>query len=144
MIPADDQTEIDALVAAMFDLFTNADGRPPRVDKARDLFLPGSSIIKNTAAGPEVYTLERFIETRTAILSDGTLTGFRERELDTNTEVDGNHAERVCTYTKSGVLNGVAFTTRGVKVMRLMRTADGWRLTALAWDDENAASGPPA
>ena len=136
MAAADDQAAIDALVAAMFDLFTNADGREPRVDAARELFLPGSSIVKNTAAGPEVYTLERFIETRSAILTDGSLTGFREQELQASTEIEGDHAERVCTYTKSGVMDGAPFTTRGVKVMRLARTAAGWRLAALAWDDE--------
>ncbi len=100
--------------------------------------MPGSTIIKNTDAGPEVYTLERFIATRAAILSDGTLTGFRERELETNTEFHGDTAERVCVYTKSGVLNGKPFTTRGVKVMRLTRTPEGWRLSALAWHDEPA------
>jgi ribosomal-protein-serine acetyltransferase len=123
----------------MFDLFTNADGRAPRVDAARDLFLPGSSIVKNTAAGPEVYTLERFIATRSAMLSDGSLTGFREQELKASTEIEGDHAERVCTYMKSGSLNGSPFTTRGVKVMRLARTPAGWRLAALAWDDEPGA-----
>lgn len=103
-----------------------------------DLFVAGSTIIKNTAAGPEVYSLEQFIDTRAELLGNGTLTGFRERELETSTEIDGNHAERVCTYTKSGVLNGTPFTTRGVKVMRLVRTRVGWRLAALAWDDERA------
>lgn len=100
--------------------------------------MAGSTIIKNTPAGPEVYSLEQFVDTRAEILGNGTLTGFRERELETSTEIDGDHAERVCTYTKSGVLDGVAFTTRGVKVMRLARTQAGWRLAALAWDDEQA------
>jgi len=139
-----DQAAIDALVAAMFDLFTNADGRQPRVAAARELFLPNSTIIKNGPAGPEVFSLERFIETRTTILSDGSLTGFREQELQASTEIEGDNAERVCTYSKSGVLNGSPFTTRGVKVMRLNRTPAGWRLAALAWDDEQAPSTPPA
>lgn len=119
-------------------MFTNADGATPNLDRVHDLFVPGSTIIKNTDAGPEVYTLERFIATRATILRDGTLTGFRERELETNTEFHGDTAERVCVYTKSGVLNGKPFTTRGVKVMRLTRTPEGWRLSALAWHDEPA------
>ncbi len=106
--------------------------------------MPGSTIIKNTDAGPEVYTLERFIATRATILSDGTLTGFREHELETNTELHGDTAERVCVYTKSGVLDGEPFTTRGVKVMRLTRTPDGWRLSALAWDDEREGAAASA
>ena len=106
-------------------------GATPDLDRVHDLFVAGSTIIKNTAAGPEVYSLERF-------LGNGTLTGFRERELEHSTEIEGDNAERVCTYTKSGVLNGEPFTTRGVKVMRLLRTQVGWRLAALAWDDERA------
>jgi hypothetical protein len=96
--------------------------------------VPGSTIINNTGGTPEVYSLEQFIS----------LTGSRETELETSTEIEGDHAERVCTYTKSGVLNGTPFTTRGVKVMRLRRTPDGWRLSALAWDDEREASSPNA
>ena len=49
-------------------------GATPDLDRVHDLFVAGSTIIKNTAAGPEVYSLERF-------LGNGTLTGFRQREI---------------------------------------------------------------
>jgi hypothetical protein len=34
------------------------------------------------------------------------------------------------------VLYGEAFNARGVKVLQLIKTADGWRISAVAWEDE--------
>ena len=34
------------------------------------------------------------------------------------------------------MLDGVAFSARGVKTLQFVRTADGWRISAVAWEDE--------
>jgi hypothetical protein len=66
----------------------------------------------------------------------GALTGFQEVETAHRTSVFGNVAQRVSAYMKSGVLEGAAFQMRGVKVFQFIRTADGWRISAVSWDDE--------
>ena len=70
------------------------------------------------------------------MLSNGTLTDFREWELSGHTEIFGDIAQHFCSYAKAGVLLGASFTGRGMKTMQFVRTAAGWRISAVAWDDE--------
>jgi ribosomal-protein-serine acetyltransferase len=132
---ASDHEAIDAVVHAFFGLFTNTGGAEPNLRAIFDLCIP-EAIISKCIATPEVMSLEAFIAPRATILTDGTLTGFRETETAHRTSVLGNVAQRASTYAKSGVLRGAPFEQRGVKVFQLVRTPAGWRISAVAWDDE--------
>ena len=52
------------------------------------------------------------------------------------TEVFGNVAHRLSTYEKRGVQDGVAFSAIGIITTQFIATTAGWRMTAMAWDDE--------
>ena len=52
------------------------------------------------------------------------------------TEIFGNVAHRFSGYTKRGTLDGTAFEWRGAIATQLVRTTGGWRMSAMAWDDE--------
>lgn len=134
--PGVDQQAIDELVRAFFDLFSNRGGAAPRLRAIFDLCIPEAIIAKCVSPVPEVTSLEAFIAPREALLSNGTLTDFREVETAHHTQVFGNVAQRSCTYAKSGQLNGVAFHTRGAKVFQFIKGPRGWRISAVAWDDE--------
>ena len=127
--------EIDELTRRFFALFTNADGATPDLDRIYELFVPEGTIIRNAGDRPEVYTLASFIEPRKRLLTDGTLTGFREEEVAADTRISGRIAQRFSFYRKSGILSGQAFETSGVKTMQFVRTAAGWRMSSVAWDD---------
>lgn len=133
---AADHDAIDAIVRDFFELFTNTGGRTPSLRAIFDLCIPEAIISKCVATAPEAMSLEAFIAPRAKILTDGTLVDFREHETAHRTNIIGNVAQRVCTYAKSGVLRGAPFEQRGVKVFQLVRTAAGWRIAAVAWDDE--------
>ena len=51
-------------------------------------------------------------------------------------QVYGNVAQRWSHYDKRGVLNGTPFAAQGWISTQFARTSDGWRITAMAWDDE--------
>ena len=85
---------------------------------------------------PAVYAVDTFIAPRRELLSDGTLTDFREWELSGHTEIFGDIAQHFCSYAKAGEQRGVPFTGRGMKTMQFVRTPAGWRISAVAWDDE--------
>ena len=51
-------------------------------------------------------------------------------------EVFGDIAHWFGGYAKAGTQEGEPFTGRGMKTIQLVRTADGWRISAAAWDDE--------
>lgn len=133
---SDDKRSIDELVQRFFDLFSNCGGATPNLCAIFDLCVPQALIAKCVATAPEVMSLETFIAPRQIMLSNGTLTEFREVETSHRTEVFGNVAQRACTYSKSGVLNGTPFQTRGVKVFQFIKGPQGWRITSVSWDDE--------
>jgi hypothetical protein len=133
---SDDERAIDTLVGAFFALFSNAGGTIPNLRAIFDLCIPQAVISKCVTSSPEVFTLESFIAPREVLLTGGSLTNFHEVETAHRTRVFGNIAQRVSAYTKSGVLDGAPFQSRGVKVFQFVRTADGWRITAVSWDDE--------
>ena len=128
------EREIDEIVGAFFRLFTNRDGALPNLRGVFDLCIPEAVICKP----PDVMSLESFIAPRQELLTNGTLTDFQEIETASRTSIFGNIAQRSCTYSKSGVLDGVPFETRGVKVFQFIKTSLGWRITAVSWDDERA------
>lgn len=82
-----------------------------------------------------VYDLDAFIAPREKILTDGTLTEFSEWEVSERTEIFGSVAHRFSHYRKSGFLDGAWFEGSGHKTTQFVRTAAGWRMSSLAWDD---------
>ncbi len=131
-----DEAEIDAVVERFFRAFDNTGGAAPDLDSLRELFVANALVSKNVGGDPEFSGVEAFIEPRRALLTDGTLVDFRERELRARTDFAGAIAQRLCLYEKSGILAGRPFRTRGVKTLQFVRTPLGWRIAAVAWDDE--------
>lgn len=131
-----DKDNIDKLTALFFNSFTNKEGLKPNVSGLHQLFIPKGMIIKNTGSTPEIYNLEQFIEPREKLLNEGLLIDFKEEEISERTEIFGNIAHRFSLYQKSGVLSGVAFEAKGMKTIQFIKTQDGWKISAVAWDDE--------
>jgi hypothetical protein len=131
----DAKAEIDRLTDSFFALFCNRDGAP-ELDRIFDLFVPDGLIAKCTSADPEISTLREFIAPRHELLTNGSLTDFSESETSERTAIFGNIAHRISTYQKSGHLDGVPFSTRGVKTFQFVRTLAGWRILSVTWDDE--------
>ena len=131
-----DKEEIDKLTNTFFSLFTNKDNAIPNVTEIKTLFIPRGMIISNTGENISIYNLDEFIKPREKLLSDGTLTDFSERELNSTTEIFGNIAQRFCFYEKSGVLNGNAFETRGMKTIQFVKVNAVWKMSSVAWSDE--------
>jgi ribosomal-protein-serine acetyltransferase len=132
-----DKSEIDTLTGKFFSLFTNANGSVPGLDNIHRIFIPEGIIVKNINAKPEIYNLKQFIEPRRKILTDGTLKEFQEEEVSETTSIFGNIAQRFSTYKKSGILSGNKFESKGVKTIQFIKTPEGWKISALAWDDED-------
>lgn len=141
---AQDRAEIDDLVRRFFAAFTNESGAAPDVEGLARLFIPSGLILKAVGQEPEVYSVTSFIAPRARLLSDGTLTDFREEETAARTNIMGNIAQRMSLYRKSGLMSGVRLEGRGVKLLQFVRTADGWRISAVAWDDEREGLTIPA
>jgi hypothetical protein len=138
-----DPEAIDRVIGEFMVLFCNKNGAKPQLALIHDLFIKDGLIIKNCGPVPEVFNLDPFIRPRELILNDGTLAEFEEAEVQARTLIFGNIAQRIAIYSKSGILSGQPFQARGIKTTQLVRTPDGWRISALAWDDEREGFAVP-
>ena len=128
--------EIDALTAAFLQAVSFNEGERPTYAHLYDLFIEGGLLIKNSADAPEISTVQQFIEPRQRVVDSGELTRFEERETAEITEIFGNIAHRLSIYKKHGVSAGAVIAGRGVISLQFVGTPAGWRISALAWDDE--------
>jgi RimJ/RimL family protein N-acetyltransferase len=133
---AEVKAELDGLMATFLGAFANPGGTKPNIQAIEDVFIPEGMIISTVGATPVIYDLRQFVEPREKILTDGTLTEFREWETSETTEIYGSIAHRFSEYRKSGYLNGEWFEGRGVKTTQFVMTPSGWKMSSLAWDDE--------
>jgi hypothetical protein len=131
-----DEAELARLTAEFLAAVTFAPGERPPYERIRDLFIPEGLLIRNSGEAPEVTTVDEFIAPRLATVESGALTEFYEGELSDVTELFGNVAHRRSEYEKRGVLDGEPFAARGVIFTQFVRTPAGWRMSAMAWDDE--------
>lgn len=131
-----DRVAIERIVRTFFAAFASGPDRGSRLDALREVFLPEALIVRTCGGEPMVYGVEGFIAPRQALLSGGTLVDFSEWELSGHTELFGDIAHPFGSYAKAGVQDGQRFTARGMKTLQFVRTKDGWRISAAAWDDE--------
>ncbi|MEV8375327.1 DUF4440 domain-containing protein [Kribbella sp. NPDC056861] len=132
---AADRAELEVIVEAFFESFTSGDGTTERLDVLRKLLLPEAVIVRTLGEEPAIYSVEEFIAPRQELLEGGTLVSFSEWPVEGRIDIFGDIAHWWGSYAKEGVQNGVAFIGRGVKTIQFIRTTNGWRISAAAWDD---------
>ncbi len=133
---SDDRAAITDIVRTFFAAFHSGADCVARLERLRQVFLPEAVIVRTCGGPPTVHGVDGFISPRQELLSHGALTDFREWELSGHTEIFGDVAHHFCSYAKAGTQHGVSFTGRGMKTLQFVRTPAGWRISALAWDDE--------
>ncbi|OJJ20158.1 hypothetical protein BKI52_16940 [marine bacterium AO1-C] len=131
-----DKKAIDEVTTAFFGIFSNKNGAKPDWNLIAELCITEAIIIKKTHQQQEVYNLESFISPRKKILSDGTLRDFEEKEIEEDTKIIGNIAQRATKYVKEGYLNGEYFKQQGNKFFQYIKTDKGWQINAVVWEDE--------
>lgn len=130
-----DKVEIDKITKIFFGIFTNTNNKKPDWNIIYTVCIPETILIKKTGLTQEVYNLQSFIQPRKELLSAGALTEFEEMETAEETKRIGNIAQRFSKYKKSGYLNGKYFEGYGNKSFQFIKTADGWKINSLIWED---------
>ena len=130
------KAELDRLASEFFRAVSFETSGSPSYENIPALFIERGLLIKNSSATPEISSVREFIEPRQALVSSGTLTRFHEAELSETTVIFGNVAHRFSAYAKSGISSGVPFEAQGMITTQFINTPHGWRMTAMAWDDE--------
>jgi RimJ/RimL family protein N-acetyltransferase len=130
-----DQLLLNQLTHRFFGVFNNINGRQPDWEKMRETCIPEVIFIKKTGLEEDIYHLESFLAPRMKILADGTLKEFKEWETSAETKISGNIAQRFSNYEKSGTLNDVPFKASGNKIFQFIKTREGWKISAVVWED---------
>ena len=130
------KAELDRLTAEFFRAVSFEEGETPPYELLHTLFIEAGLLVKNSGATPEISTVSQFIAPRLASVRSGELTRFNEAELSEATRIFGNVAHRFNAYAKSGTLNGTPFSAQGMISTQFVRTPSGWKISAMAWDDE--------
>ncbi|NQX37922.1 Protein N-acetyltransferase, RimJ/RimL family [Pedobacter steynii] len=133
-----DELLLNQLTHRFFGIFNNTNEDQPDWGMINETCLPEAIFIKKTGLEEEVYHLQSFIAPRRKILSDGTLKEFKEWETLAETKISGNIAQRFSKYEKSGALNGTSFKASGNKIFQFIKTWEGWRISAVVWEDVTA------
>ena len=136
VFPADVKSDLDRLTAEFFRVVSFRRGEKPTYSALHNLFVDNGLLIKNSLATPEISNVSQFIEPRASLVNSGELTSFEEVEVAEITEIFGNVAHRFSTYEKSGMMKGVPFAARGIVSTQFVMTPAGWKISAMAWDDE--------
>jgi len=139
----DPTRELAALMQRFLECVSFEPGGAPTYAAICELFIDSGLLVKNSGTVPEICSLRTFIEPRQAAFDAGDLTRFRETELGSETVFFGDVAHRFSGYEKSGTLRGVSFEGRGLISTQFVRTSDGWRMSAMAWDDERTGLAVP-
>jgi hypothetical protein len=132
MTDSADELEIDGLIARFFECFDNDSG-PPKLHELTELCTPDARVAK---AGGPLESLAQFIRPRLALLSDGRVAQFRERETSSSTFIVDDCAQRTATYEKRWVEAGHHINGTGHKFFHLVCTDDGWKIISLLWQDD--------
>ncbi|WP_257425564.1 DUF4440 domain-containing protein [Nocardioides carbamazepini] len=140
-MPTDDHHDPDdqavrAVVDRFFAAFVSGEDAAEHAADLRRVLLPEAILVSLAGAEPTTYDVESFVAPRVALLGGGTLADFREWVVDARVDRFGDIAQVWCTYAKSWRQGGVPARGTGAKSLQLVRTVAGWRISAVAWDDE--------
>ena len=130
------KSELERLATEFFRAVSFEAGEVPSYESIYALFIESGLLIKNAGPTPEISNVRQFIEPRLAMVRAGELTRFSEVEISGTTEIFGNVAHRFSVYAKSGTMKGIPFEARGMISTQFISTPGGWKMSAMAWDDE--------
>jgi hypothetical protein len=136
MPPIDIRADLKALTDEFFRAVSFETGQRPAYARIRELFIDDGKLIKNSSEVPEISSVDDFVASRQRMFDSGALTSFDEVETAETTEVFGNIAHRFSTYEKRGTIDGEAVEGAGLISTQFIRTASGWKMSSMAWDDE--------
>jgi hypothetical protein len=129
------QAQIDDLIARYYRAFDNRANRPIDASGLRQLFLDDARITRIAPGQVESWNVGDFIAPRLTLLTDGTLIDFHEWEVQGETTLLGNIAQRRSLYRKSGQMRGEPYSGEGRKLIQLCCTDRQWRIVSVLWED---------
>ncbi len=135
---SNDVKNINAIIAALYDVISGPAGQTRNWNRMRSLFLPEGRL-SATGQRPtgevvkRIMTVEDYINTSGPILEGN---GFFEKELHRTTEVYGHIAHCFSTYESRKTISDPQPFMRGINSIQLFNDGKRWWILSVFWQSE--------
>lgn len=134
-----DVENIDAIVAALYNVISGPAGEPRNWNRMRSLFLPEGKLVA-TAVRPTGEVVKRVLTVEDYITQSGpTLekNGFFEKEINRKQDVYGHIAHCFSTYEARRTATDADPFMRGINSIQLYNDGKRWWILTVFWQTEN-------
>ncbi len=134
-----DVENIDAIVAALYNVISGPAGEPRNWNRMRSLFLPEGKLVA-TAVRPKGEVVKRVLTVEDYITQSGpTLekNGFFEKEINRKQDVYGHIAHCFSTYEARRTATDAEPFMRGINSIQLYNDGKRWWILTVFWQTEN-------
>jgi hypothetical protein len=128
---------IDYITEDFYESLSFQDGEMPDLETVAGLFYADGLLVNNSFAKPVTFSAESFTQALEAQIAEGTMLQFMQRELYSRTEIFGKIAQRQSVYEYSFSDHEIESLPRGINYIQYILVDDSWRITSMAWSDEN-------
>lgn len=138
--PADsliDTASIDAVLKALYEAITFAEGEEPDLSRFRNLFTSEAPCIRvNQNQSVDRMTVDSFIFSFRNRIESHALQSFHESEIARQTRLFGQMAQVFSTYQKGINVTDPKKMIRGINSIQLFYAGGRWWIGSLLWMDE--------
>lgn len=128
---------IDYITEDFYESLSFQDGELPDLETVQGLFYADGLLVNNSFGKPVTFTADTFVQALESQIAAGTLLQFMQRELYSKTEVFGKVAQRLSVFEYSFADHELENLPRGINYIQFILVDDNWRITSMAWSDEN-------
>jgi len=139
-----DTIEINDLARDFYKAISFRNEQAPEQDPVDILFFGDGVIINNSFQHPVGFNVESFVTSLESEIAEGNMSQFIIHELHGKTEVFGKLAQRISVYEYNLGEETSGRLPRGVNFMQFIQMDGNWRITSVAWCDENEDNIIPA
>jgi hypothetical protein len=128
---------IDYITEDFYESLSFQDAEQPDLENVRSLFYADGVLVNNSFGKPIIFSSETFAQAFESQIAEGTLEQFMQRELYSKTDVFGKVAQRISVYEYSFADHEIENLPRGINYIQYILVDDNWKITSMAWSDEN-------
>lgn len=141
----DDTSSVDAVLKALYESLTFAEGIAPDLPRFRNLFAAETPCIRiNKDQSVDRMTVDAFILSFRERIKSGTLKSFHESEIARKTQRFGQMVHVFSTYQKGLNVTDSSQMIRGINSIQLFYAGGRWWIGSLMWMDERPEMPIPA
>ena len=132
---------INETVAGVFGAICFEPGQPPNMPGIKNYFTESGMLVDYNQDEPLILPVDDFIKHFNSQWQMGNIPSLEDREVHQETKIYGRVAHRFSFYEARFDKNDPQPFAQGVNSIQLIKIAGEWRITSMAWNDDNRGDG---